>query len=48
MQKSREDRYLQHRQTSLTLVRNLVQKQLDGKITVHRDNGTEFVVEFRG
>ena len=31
----------------LKLVRNLVQKQLKGKIQVKRDKGTEFIMEFK-
>jgi len=31
----------------LKLVRNLVQKQLKGKIQVRRDKGTEFIMEFK-
>lgn len=31
----------------LKLVRNLVQKQLKGEIEVKRDNGTEFIIEFK-
>jgi PAS domain S-box-containing protein len=31
----------------LKLIRNLVQEQLKGKVQVNRDNGTEFVIEFK-
>ncbi|MBE0517566.1 MAG: response regulator, partial [Methanophagales archaeon] len=31
----------------LKLIRNLVQEQLKGKVQVNRDNGTEFIIEFK-
>jgi len=31
----------------LKLVRNIIQQQLKGKIQIKRDNGTEFIIEFK-